>query len=222
MEISYSDTAKGYLARPKNPNGAGVVVIHEFWGLTTQIKKTADKISGEGFTVLAVDLYEGKVAKTREGAQELKKSITESHAIKHLEAACAYLQREWGIPPKKIVLWGFCFGGGIAFQAAVYPIKTGGTIIYYGPVSDDAELIDKIGGPIIGVFGGQDKSITSEMAQRFHQTLHKGKKIHEIYIYPEVGHAFANEERETYHETSAKDAWKKTITFLNKYVAKPA
>lgn len=221
MEAAYIDTAIGYLARPNTPNGAGVIIIHEFWGLTPQIRKTADKIAGEGFMTLAIDLYEGKTAQTREEAQELKKTITEAHAIKHLEAACAYLQHEWRVPRRRIALWGFCFGGGIAFQAAVYPVQTGGTVIYYGPVLDEPGLIDKIGGPVIGVFGGKDKSITPDMAQRFHQALHVAKKIHEIYVYPEAGHAFANEERETYHKESAEDAWKKTIAFLNKYVVKP-
>jgi len=217
MEVSYSTNSKGYLATPTTPNGAGIIVIHEFWGLNKQIKNEADKMAAAGFTVLAIDLYEGSVAQNVDEARKLKEGVKNDETIANLKDAISYLEKS-GINRKKTAIWGFCFGGGVAFKAATNGVTAGAYIVYYGRVTDDQAVLAKIQSPLLGIFGGKDESIPQNLVERFHKTLHDLNKPHEVYIYPEAGHAFANEERERYHESSTKDAWSHTIMFLNKYL----
>ena len=59
---SNGTTASGYLARPGQGAGPGVIVIQEWWGLVDHIKDICDRFATEGFTALAPDLYHGGVA----------------------------------------------------------------------------------------------------------------------------------------------------------------
>ncbi|MEA2447008.1 MAG: carboxymethylenebutenolidase, partial [Actinomycetota bacterium] len=64
------DAGTGYLARSERV-GPCVLVLHEFFGLTQAFKDMADDLNAEGFTVLAPDLYDGKIASSVEEAKEL-------------------------------------------------------------------------------------------------------------------------------------------------------
>ena len=61
----------GYLARPAEPGGSAVLVIHEWWGLNDNIRAMARRLADEGHLALAVDLYEGEVAADRDAARAL-------------------------------------------------------------------------------------------------------------------------------------------------------
>src|ERR1700737_2552895 len=50
---SNGDKAYGYLALPASGSGPGVIVIQEWWGLTTHIAHMADRLAGEGDVWLA-------------------------------------------------------------------------------------------------------------------------------------------------------------------------
>ncbi|MDP2668847.1 MAG: dienelactone hydrolase family protein [bacterium] len=215
-----------YLSKPpqkgagqaQNPNGAGIILIHEFWGVNQQIKNTADKIAGQGFAVLAVDLYKGAIAKDADEARKMKDDVTDEHALECVQRAIIKLQEE-GIAGGKIAVWGFCFGGSIAFKSAVANLDAGAYVIYYGSMITDSEtVLKKIQKPVLGIFGAEDKSIPSTKVETMKNVLTGLGKPNEIYIYAGAGHAFANEECENYNAEAARDAWEKTMAFLKKYL----
>jgi carboxymethylenebutenolidase len=207
-----------YLAKPQNLNGKGVILIHEFWGLNQQIKGVADRLAKEGFTALAVDLYKSKITSNPEEARKLKDAVKDDEALLILREAIRTLGKE-GIVNDKIAFWGFCMGGSFSFLAAVNQIPAGAYIIYYGGrISDDESLLKKIQAPILGVFGGLDKGIPKDLVWRFRGNLTKLGKTNEVYIYDDADHAFFNEERPVYNEKAARDAWQKTLVFLNRYL----
>ena len=84
-------------------------------------------------------------------------------------------------------------------------------------VLNDTNELSKIKWPVLGIFGEQDQSIPIESVIAFEQVLNETGVINEIYIYPGVGHAFANPS-DNYALKEAADAWKRTLTFLNQYV----
>ena len=207
-----------YLSKPIAPNGAGVILIHEFWGVNEQIKKTADKIAGEGYTVIAVDLYKGLVAQNVDEAKKMKDEVTDEHAFGQIRHAILELEKN-GISENKIVLWGFCFGGSIAFKSAVENLGAGAYVIYYGSmITEQKDVLEKIQKPVLGIFGGQDAGIPFTKVESMKKMLDTLGKKNEIYVYPDAGHAFANDTRESFNPTAAKDAWEKTMTFLTKYL----
>src|SRR5260370_26064497 len=64
-------TAPGYLASPDAAAAPGVVVLHEWWGLTEPFRQVCDRVAEAGFVVLAPDLYRGKTTAKVEEAEAL-------------------------------------------------------------------------------------------------------------------------------------------------------
>jgi len=92
------------------------------------------------------------------------------------------------------------------------------TVIYYGDLVTDESRLATMHWPVLGVFGDRDTAIPVAEAKKFHSTLDKLGIENEIYIYPGVGHAFANPTGANYAPNETKDAWEKTIAFLNNHL----
>lgn len=211
-----------YLSKPQNPplagGGAGVVLIHEFWGVNNQIKKVADRLANEGFCALAVDLYDGKITANADEARKMKDAVLAhpEKALARVSEAINKLTKE-GISKEKIAVWGFCFGGSISFKSAVADLGVGAYIIFYGSlITDDKSVLSKIQKPILAVFGGLDKSIPIALVESMEKNLDALGKINEVYIYPEADHAFFNKEQPRYSASASADVWPKALAFLRK------
>jgi carboxymethylenebutenolidase len=224
--VNYYDSASGYLVYPVlNPNNntqklPAVVMIHEWWGLNDNIKDMANMLAKEGYVVLAVDLY-GEVATDPGRAMELSSSVRNNpeEAVANMQGAVNYLGSLENVNSSRIASLGWCFGGGQSLQLALnseeHPLAA--TVIYYGNLVNDTESLSKIKWPVLGIFGDQDQSIPVDSVMQFEQALNEIGITNEIYIYPGVGHAFANPSGDNYAPKETADAWKKTLVFLEKY-----
>jgi carboxymethylenebutenolidase len=196
-----------------------VVMIHENRGLNEHIKMMADTLAKEGYVVLAVDLFNGKVALNQEDAGPLSGMVRENptEAIANLRAAVRYLASLDNVNASQISSLGWCFGGQQSLQLALntepkYPLSS--TIIYYGRLISDPDELSKIKWPVLGIFGDQDDSIPVENVTNFKAVLDSIGIPNEIYVYEGVGHAFANPSRDSYAPEQTADAWNKTLSFL--------
>jgi carboxymethylenebutenolidase len=224
--VNYYDSASGYLVYPVlNPNNntqklPAVVMIHEWWGLNDNIKDMANMLAKEGYVVLAVDLY-GEVTTDPGRAMELSSSVRNNpeEAVANMQGAVNYLGSLENVNSSRIASLGWCFGGGQSLQLALnseeHPLAA--TVIYYGNLVNDTESLSKIKWPVLGIFGDQDQSIPVDSVMQFEQALNEIGITNEIYIYPGVGHAFANPSGDNYAPKETADAWKKTLVFLEKY-----
>jgi carboxymethylenebutenolidase len=193
----------------------GLIVIHEWWGLNDNVRSMADRLAGEGYIVLAVDLYGGKTAATPGEAQVLMREVVENPepARENIRRAFEFLQTAGGAPT--IGSLGWCFGGGWSLNAAMLLADDlDAAVIYYGHVTDDVEQLQSIEAPILGLFGAADQGIPVDQVQRFESALNGLGKDHTIHIYPGAGHAFANPTGANYDRAAAEDAWQKTLEFL--------
>lgn len=92
------------------------------------------------------------------------------------------------------------------------------TLIYYGTLVTDESRLSRIKWPRLGIFGDKDTSIPVTAVKEFASKLDRLGIKNEIYIYPGVGHAFANPSGENYAPNETRDAWNKAVAFLNKYL----
>jgi carboxymethylenebutenolidase len=216
-DVTYFDNTSGYLAKPAlSGNYPGVIMIHEWWGLTENIKTKARQLAAEGYTVLAVDLFNGEIATTSERATQLVSSLDQNKALENMRSAIAYLRTNEKI--NKVASVGWCFGGGQSLQLALSGERLDATVIYYEqPVTDESKL-SSIKWPVLGIFGDKDTSIPVSKVKEFSSILDKLGIKNEIHIYPGVGHAFAIPSNPNYAPKEAADAWEKTRVFLNKYL----
>src|SRR5918994_2767116 len=225
--VNYYDNASGYLVYPVlNPNNntqklPAVIMIHENRGLNDNIKDTADLLSRQGYVVLAVDLFEGEVTTDPNRARELSSAVRNNSdiAIENMKSAVRYLNSLENVNGSRIASLGWCFGCGQSLQLTLnskeHPLAA--TVIYYGNLVNDTQALSKIKWPVLGIFGYQDPSIPVDSVKQFEQALNEIGVINEIYIYPGVGHAFANPSGDNYAPKETADAWKKTLAFLDKY-----
>lgn len=212
---------RGYLAQPKTVKGAlpAVIVIHEWWGLNDNIRHMADRLAGEGYTALAVDLYNGQSANAPAQARAMmKKVLADTDAAEsNLKQAYAYLHDIAHAP--RIGVIGWCFGGGWSLQTALMlPDRIAATVMYYGRPVDNVAALSKLKMPLIGFFGEEDRGITVADVNAFQRALKQAHVNAEIHEYPGAGHAFANPSGQNYRPAAANDAWRRTVAFLDRYL----
>lgn len=210
--VAYFNDVEGYYAEPVGDGDyPGVVLIHEWWGLNDHIKDAAEKLSKEGYRVLAVDLYNGSVATTSADAQKYRNAVNQAESIENMKSAASFLSSKGA---EKIASFGWCFGGGKSLEFALSGEKLDATVIYYGQLTDDRDRLKNISWPVLGVFGDKDTSISTTSVMTFDAALDELNIANQIHMYPGVGHAFANPSNANFAPTETADAWQKTLVFL--------
>lgn len=210
--LNYLEIANGYFAMPDTDEAIpGIVIVHENRGLRQEIKDTADQLAKEGYMVLAVDLL-GKIVDTQEEARTLTANFDQVKGIENMQMAVKFL-RDQGAT--KIASLGWCFGGKQALALATSGEKLDATIVYYGTnMPTDKESLKPIEWPVLGIFGDADQLIPLSKVDEFRESLKSLGIKNEVYVYPGVGHAFANPSGPNYAPEATKDAWSRTLTFL--------
>jgi len=207
----------GYLATPASGKGAGVLVLQEWWGLVKHIKNVADRFAAEGFTALAPDLYHGKTADEPDGAGKLFMALNIAQAEKDLRGAVDYLASHSS--STKVGAVGFCMGGQLALFAGTVNPKVGAVVDFYGIHPNVKPDYSKLGGPVLGLFAEKDQFVKPDDARAVDAAIKKAGKTSQIHIYPNVDHAFFNDERKDAHDkAAADDAWKRTLTFFRQHL----
>ena len=209
----------GYFARPEGAGPfPGVIVIQEWWGLNDNIRSMADRLAGEGYMALAVDLYEGEVATDREGAMKLATAARDQpeRLEDNLRQAAKYLK---GFGATSIGSIGWCFGGGWSLRTGLLlGDDLDAAVIYYGRVITDPAELAPLTAPVLGLFGELDGGIPVESVREFESAMKEAGKSASIHIYPGANHAFANPSGQRYDDEAATDAWAKTLAFFGEHL----
>ncbi len=164
----------GYLAQPENPTSAALpalIAIHEWWGLNDNIQAMTRRLAGEGYTVLAIDLYGGQVATDPAQARELMRSVMDAPgpAQENISQAAQFLTDEYSAP--KLGSIGWCFGGNWSLRTGLLLPDLDAMAIYYGELILAPEALDGLDMPVIGFFGEDDSSIAVEDVKVFESRL---------------------------------------------------
>jgi carboxymethylenebutenolidase len=210
--------AHGYLATPSSGSGPGVIVIQEWWGLDDHIVDIADRLAGEGFVALAPDLYGGKLAHDANEAGEFLGSLDVGQAAKDLGGSVDYLLGLDSVTSSTVGTVGFCMGGGfVLFLAANAGSKVSAAVPFYGvgPGLENADL-SKITAAVLGHYAEGDAFYPVEEAHKLEQTLRDAGVDVTFYYYPDLGHAFHDNENKlgNYDKDAASLAWTRTLDFL--------
>ena len=212
----------GYLAMPQDAAEPlpGIIVIHEGWGLNDDIKALTRRLAGEGYVALAVDLYGGRTAATPDAAEALLSEVyaDPDAARRNLQQAYDYLEKYAFAP--RIATIGWDLGGEWSLQTALqYPGALDAAVMYYGRgVFTDRDRLAPLNVPLLGFYGGDDKSIPVRQVQEFRARLLELGKNAEVLIVQHVDHSFANPSSATYNAQAANEAWATTLAFLERHL----
>lgn len=194
---------------PGSPRGA-VVLIHEWWGLNAHIRDVAERLKREGFTVFAVDLYAGRVARDESEAEKLMTELDGRKALETLGRASEAL-RQRGL---KVGVMGFCMGGAYALAAAAHDAKLAACVPFYGIPPEARADVTKIRAPVQGHYAQQDNWCSPDRVSALEQQLKGAGVPVEIHRY-DAEHAFFNDTRKVYSPENARMAWRRTVDFLH-------
>jgi len=198
---------------------AAVIMFHEWWGLNNQIRETAEKLHEDtGVGVVAVDLYDGKVASSTDEAGQLVRSVNAGAARKKVDAVISAILHDnlVGKHISRIGTIGYCFGGGWSLQTALSDNnKVRACVMYYGYPELDLGRLRALKAPLLGFFGSQDKGITPAIVDKFKDALTADHKNFEIHSY-DAPHAFANPSNPHFNKEATEDAWERTVAFVKK------
>jgi len=210
-------TTSGYLATPASGKGPGLLVIQEWWGLVGHVKNVCDRFAAEGFTALAPDMYHGQTASEPDGAGKLFMALNIAQAEKDLRGAATYLLARSST--KKVGAVGFCMGGQLALYAATLNPSVGACVNFYGIHPNVKPDYSKLSGPVLGLFAEKDQFVNPATAKALDAAIKGAGKQSEIHIYPNVDHAFFNDERaDAYNKAAADDAWRRTLAFFRQHL----
>ncbi len=209
-------TADGKMAtatiwKAKNPSNKYLFVIHEWWGLNDFIRREAARLHNQltDVNVLALDLYDGGVATTREAASELMQAVETERAEAIINGAIALAGKE-----AEIATIGWCFGGGWSLKSSILAAEQGaGCVIYYGMPVQEEEKLSPLKAPVLGIFAEKDEWITPQVANDFKKMAGDVGKEVTVHIF-DADHAFANPSSPRYVEQAAQEANALALEFL--------
>lgn len=225
-EVTYGDSDgtpfTGYLAKPTDASSPlpGLIVIQEWWGLNDNIRTMTRRLAAEGYTALAVDLYDGEVAETPEQAKTLVQAAIQNseRLTQNVVAAYDYLTGEQQAATVGSIGW--CFGGSWSLNTALaLSTNLGAAVIYYGgQISTDPTVLEPLQMPLQGHFGSLDSNPSPETVEAFRTALEDLGKDAEIYLYDGANHAFANPSGTRYNAEAANLSWERTVAFLKQHL----
>ncbi|HEY3251628.1 MAG TPA: dienelactone hydrolase family protein [Ignavibacteria bacterium] len=213
VTFKVKDGADGnaYEVKASIPTNNWVLVFHEWYGLNDYIKKESEEIASTlgNVNVLAVDLYDGKVATNNEEASKYVKEVDKTRAINIINGA-----KDYAGSTASFATIGWCFGGAWSNQAAIeLGPSCKACVIYYGMPEQNLERLAKLKAPVLGIFALKDQNITPEIVAKFEENLKSLNIPVEIHSYDAV-HAFANPSNPKHDPDATKDAKEKTYAFL--------
>jgi carboxymethylenebutenolidase len=240
-EMKTIGTIPGYEVQPTGECKGGLIVIHEVWGLSDHIKDVAERFAAEGYLVLAPnlltdtdvedhiteqmpkDLFNPETRnalqpKLREIMTPLQSPEFATSTNEKLRNCFKYLYDQ-PLTKQKVAVVGYCFGGTYSFNLAAQEPKLRAAVPYYGHADMTVEDLRAISCPILAFYGEKDERLMSALPE-LEEKMHEARVDFTVQVYADAGHAFFNDSNPyAYNQEAAKDAWVRTLAFLEQAVS---
>ncbi len=213
-----------YLAEPTTPGQfPGIIVIQEIFGVNAHIRDVTERIAKLGYIAIAPAIYQRQAPGHETGytpedvklGRLYKDQTTASELLTDIQATLDYLKTKPNLQPSQFGCIGFCFGGHVAYLAATLPeIKAtasfyGAGIATFTPGGGPPTLTrtKDIQGTLYAFFGTEDVSIPLSQVDQIEAELNQYQIPHGVFRYPNADHGFFCDQRASYNEAAASDAW---------------
>lgn len=206
---------RAYVARPSGEGPFPVVImIHEWWGLKSEIVGKADALAQDGYIVVAPDVFRGNTTAWIPSAIWQVVSTPTTQVDSDLDAVMRWIQTQPDADAQRVAIMGFCFGGGTSIRYGVNTPAIKATVVFYGSVIQDPNQLRNLRGPVLGIFGGADTMIPITEVEGFEAGLTAAGIPHEITIYDNEPHAFVTSVEEIAKGGNQLKAWNQLRAFL--------
>jgi carboxymethylenebutenolidase len=226
-----------HTARPDEPGKKpAMIVIQEIFGVAPHIEDVALRFAAAGYVAVAPELFHRSGAGTvipygeTDRAFGERGKLSNDDIVADLNATVAYLKSQPDVDSANIGIVGFCFGGFVSYYSTARIPEIKAAAVFYGggilprpgsPADAPRALdltADDVDAPMIGFWGNDDGGIPPENVTTIESTLKAKGKDYESHSYDGAGHGFFCNDRPSYNETAANDAWLRTVTFFAKHL----
>lgn len=214
FDAADGNKANAYFIPAKKKTNKWLIVIQEWWGLNDHIKMEADQYFTDlgDINVMAVDMYDGKVAATPDSAMKLMRGADMNRMTAIIQGAIKHAGTK-----ANIYSVGWCFGGMWSLQTAILAgPQAKGSVMYYGRPETNMEKLKSIQCDIIGFFGNKDQAPSPMMVDEFEKNMKEAGKNLAVNRY-DAGHGFANPSNPSFNAEAKADSYAKAIAFLKSH-----
>ena len=191
-----------FVVYPENKNKAtAVIVIHEIFGMSDWVQSLTDQLAEAGYVAIAPDLLSG-MGPNGGGTSSLAgnavgqaiRDLPPDQITADLNAVADYIGK---VPAAngKIVVTGYCWGGGQSFRYATNNPNVKAAFVFYGPApaaadgTPDKAALARIAAPVYGFYAGNDARINATLPKTT-EAMTELKKTYDPVTYEGAGHGF--------------------------------
>jgi carboxymethylenebutenolidase len=204
-----------------------VLVIHEIWGVHEHIQDLCRRFAKLGYYAIAPELFarEGNAAQIPDVQQIIKTivaKVPDDQAMSDLDAALVYAKTSDKADLSKLAVTGFCWGGRITWLYAGHQPALKAAVAWYGidrahselTPNNPLDIIPDLKCPVLGLYGGADKSIPRELIDKRQAACKAAGKTCDFVVYPDAPHGFNADYRPSYRPEAAKDGWARMLAWF--------
>ena len=202
--------ANAYLAPAGPAPGPPVLLLHPWWGLNQTIRDLADRLAGDGFTVITPDMFEGTVLTTPDDAEAHVKSLSPADGDRIRAGVLAALDHLLAHPDARgdrAAIIGLSFGAMEGTEVAGERSDIGAVVMFYSGIFEAPDGI-----AYLGHFAEDDEFDDSAQVADFEKTLGKGSAA---YVYPGTKHWFIEADRPEFDRDATELSYSRTVAFLH-------
>lgn len=224
-----------YRAQPNTGNNFPVIlVVQEIFGVHEHIKDICRRLAKLGYLAIAPELYarQGDPRQYKETSEILSKIVSkvpDAQVMADLDACAAWAKTNGG-DTARLGITGFCWGGRITWLYAAHNPGVKAGVAWYGRLTNATssltpkhplDIADKLHGPVLGLYGGQDAGIPLEQVEDMKLSLagsdNPASKASCIHVYADAPHAFHADYRASYRKEAAENGWKLMRKWLGRH-----
>jgi dienelactone hydrolase len=199
LDYKHGDVAlQGYIAyddKVKDPR-PGVILVHEWWGLTDHMKSMTRELAAMGYVAFALDMYgAGVVTDKADQAGKLAGQFGKDDALRRARAKAGYdaLLATNLVDKSRIAAIGFCFGGTTVLHMAYSGLDLVGVVSFHGALVPPADAdTGKIKAKILVLHGADDPLVPADTVTKFQDGVRKAKADWQMMYYGGAVHSFTN------------------------------
>jgi carboxymethylenebutenolidase len=215
----------GYVWLPDGSKGPGILLLQEIFGVSRYIQRRAADLADAGYVVLVPELYwrldhrevDESAPDALEQGMALAGKLDWAAAVGDAVAAFDHLQEMDEVRTTPAV-FGFCLGGGLAFNVAA-ETEPAALVSYYGSALPQLlDLVPQVTCPSLHHFGTSDDFLDRDTVETVSRALTADGRPTRVELYDGANHSFDNDDFPLHHPEASLQAWGTTIGFLKQHL----
>ena len=195
---------------------AGLILLHAWWGLNDDVRRRAEILRKDGYTVVTPDLFEGRVATTIDGAkaQTAAESDNEEKLTRIVDEAVSDLGRR--VDRIGIVAWSF--GVWYAWKMGIgRSDKVKALVLFYG-IGPNEPAAPSV--PVLAHYAEHDEYEDIGFARQVEKEMRDAGHDIRLELYPGTNHWFDEPSRPEYDPKASALAWERSDAFLRRHLGR--